>query len=342
MSGASFLTIDDPSRVAESRRIATQLAEREGLAADAVGRVSIVATELASNLWKHAKRGELHIAPLSERGETGIEILSIDRGPGISNLDECFKDGHSTAGTAGTGLGAVRRLSDDFDIMTQPGKGTILVSQIGQSRRLMERARFRFGLASRPVGGETVSGDSWAVKILEDATLIVVADGLGHGPLAADASRAAIKSFRSSDAGAPADLVQEMHRALRGTRGAAVAVARVEFGRARVHFAGLGNIAGSIISSSKCHSMVSHNGTAGHEARHIREFEYPWTDESMIVMHSDGLSTSWNAGSFPGLHRYSPSVVGALLYREAARERDDACIVVGKYDLGRSSSNAAD
>jgi anti-sigma regulatory factor (Ser/Thr protein kinase) len=330
MNASFFLMIDDPSRVAQSRRIAAKVAEREGMPPDAASNAAIIASELASNLWKHAQRGELHIAPLSARGDAGIEILSLDRGPGISNVSECLKDGHSTAGTAGTGLGAVRRLSDAFDICAYPGKGTIIVSQILAKTTARPGRGFTLGLTSRPLSGEDVSGDAWAARLGENAAVIMIADGLGHGLLAADASGAAVDAFNGSNEQSPANLVQAIHGALRGTRGAAVAVASVDFSEPRVRFAGLGNIAGTVITSSKSHAMVSHNGTAGHEARHIREFLYPWTEQSIIVMHSDGLSTNWNPEAFPGLHRHHPSVIAALLYRDAARERDDACVIVGK------------
>ena len=329
MNTSFSLMIDDASRVAEGRRIAMQVAEREGMPPNAVSNAAIVASELATNLLKHAQRGELHIAPLSGRGEAGIEFLSLDRGPGISNMTQCLEDGHSTAGTSGTGLGAVRRLSDAFHVASQPGKGTILVSQI-RAKASAASLGFTLGLTSRPLSGEAVSGDAWAVRLGETAAVIMIADGLGHGLSAADASRAAVDAFNGSNEQSPANLVQAIHGALRGTRGAAVAVASVDFSEARVRFAGLGNIAGTVITSSKSHAMVSHNGTAGHEARHIREFLYPWTEESIIVMHSDGLSTNWNPEAFPGLHRQHPSVIAALLYRDAARERDDACVIVGK------------
>jgi hypothetical protein len=109
-----------------------------------------------------------------------------------------------------------------------------------------------------------------------------------------------------------------------------VSVARIEFRESRVRFAGLGNVAGTVVAAGKLHTMVSHSGTAGHEARHIREFQYPWTSDSLIVMHSDGLSSHWDLASFPGLLHRHPSVVSGVLYREAARERDDACVMVGK------------
>jgi anti-sigma regulatory factor (Ser/Thr protein kinase) len=321
--------IDDQSRVAESRRIATLFAEREGLPPQAVANAAIVASEAASNLWKHAQKGEIHIATLSGRGEPGIEILSIDRGPGIGNLNQCFVDGHSTLGTAGTGLGAIRRLSDEFDITSQVGQGTVLLSQI-YAKPSKNGNGFTVGLADRPLASEVVSGDSWAVRFGEDSALMMVADGLGHGLLAADASAAAVDTFLTSKEQSPKDLVHAIHLALRGTRGAAVAVASVELGPARVRFAGLGNIAGMVVSPAKSYSLVSHNGTAGFEAPNVKEFEYPWTQDAFIVMHSDGLSASWDAAAFAKLRHHHASVISALLYRQAGRDRDDACVIVGK------------
>ena len=329
MSGTPFfLLIDDPSRIAESRRVASLVAEREGLSPIVMANAALVASELASNLVKHAKQGELHITPLSGRGGPGIELLSIDRGPGISNVNECLQDGHSTTGTSGTGLGAVRRVSQEFEITSQVNHGTVVVSQLLDVGA--PRSQFKIGLASRPVFGETVSGDNWAVRFEDASVLIVVADGLGHGVLAADASRAAVDAFNRAAEPSPAGLLHMIHGALRGTRGAAVAVARLEMSDARVRFAGLGNIAGTIVGSEKSYAMVSHNGTAGHEVRQIKEFVYPWSRECIIVMHSDGLSTGWNPRAFPGVHRQHPSLTAALLYREAARVRDDACIIVGR------------
>jgi anti-sigma regulatory factor (Ser/Thr protein kinase) len=329
-SARVFLTIDDPSRVAESRRTATLIAQRQGLSEEVATKASIVASELASNLLKHARQGNLQISDLTAQGEAGVEILSLDRGPGISKASESFRDGHSTAGTLGTGLGAVLRLSDEFDFDSQTGKGTVLVSRIRGAVPAKTCPGFVVGAISRPVQGETACGDAWAIRREGNAVLMMVADGLGHGVLAEDASRAAVDAFHRASEQDPAALVETMHRALKGTRGAAVAVAKIEFDAKRVRFAGLGNIAGVLVTPAKTHPMVSHNGTAGHEARRIGEFEYPWTEESLVVMHSDGLSSNWQASAFPGFFRHHPAVISALLYREAGRERDDACVVAGR------------
>ncbi len=258
------------SRVAESRRIAAQVAEREEFLPTPLQKPPLSLRSWLPSLWKHAKRGELHIAPLSRRGNAGVEILSLDRGPGIQNIGQSLVDGHSTVGTAGTGLGAIQRLSDEFDIYSQPGKGTVLVSQI-LAKPLMESGRepaqdpsrgFAIGVTSRPLSGESVSGDAWSVKFGEKGTLIMVADGLGHGLSAADASGAAVDAFCRSTNPSPVELVQAIHAALRGTRGAAVAVASVEPGHGHVRFSGVGNIAGVVImgvalGSAKAYAMVS-------------------------------------------------------------------------------------
>jgi anti-sigma regulatory factor (Ser/Thr protein kinase) len=355
----TFLEIDDPSRVAESRRITALVAEREELTAGRAAEAAIVVSELATNLLKHAQRGALQITPLSMRAQPGIEILAIDRGPGMSNPSDGFQDGHSTAGTLGTGLGAVRRLSSVFDISSQPGKGTVILSQLFEEKldpaltggaenrpnpsRLshpapavrpgigtVTRASFCVGLTTRALAGEPVCGDAWAVRFRDDAALLMVADGLGHGLLAAEASAAAAGAFYGSKEESAEGLVQTIHRALRSTRGAAVSVARIDFRESRVRFAGLGNVAGVVVAGGKLHTMVSHSGTAGHEARQIREFQYPWTPDGLIVMHSDGLSAHWDLASFPGLVHRHPSVISGVLYREAARDRDDACVMVGR------------
>ena len=327
---ATLVPADHISRVAQCRRIAARFAQAEGLPETSSSNAAIVASELATNLVKYGQRGVMHLAPMSDRGRAGVEILAIDSGPGISNVAESLRDGHSTGSTSGTGLGAVRRLSHRFDIYSRPGQGTVIVSQIFMLQDPASAPAFSLGLTMRPLAGETDCGDSWAVRFGQDWILLLVADGLGHGLLAAEASRAAAAAFCRSREELPVELVQVMHAALRGTRGAALAVARIEMAAGRVRFAGLGNISGKIASPLKTYEAVSQNGTAGHEVRHVREFTYPWTDDSLMIMHSDGLSANWNLASYPGLLQCHESLISGVLYRDLGRDRDDACIIVGR------------
>jgi len=321
-----FLPIDDASRVAEARRLAMNIAREEGLDQSSTASAGLVATEMATNLWKHAKGGEIQVARLSCQGSTGVDILSIDRGPGIVSIEECLRDGYSQTGTSGTGLGAISRISRVFDAYSQSGKGTVMLARVSQSAD----AGMIVGSAGRPISGEDVSGDAWAMRREGDIWMFVVADGLGHGIQAAEASCEAVAAFKSCTDTDPTSVLQRIHRALRGTRGAAVAVASLDRAKRLVHYAGIGNIVGVVVSPAKTQFMISHNGTAGHEAVHFQQFLYPFPETSLLIMHSDGLTTSWNLGAYPGLQWRHPSVVGGTVYRDASRNRDDACIIVAK------------
>jgi hypothetical protein len=286
-----------------------------------------VATELATNLLKYAQGGQLIFSGLSAWMGAGIEIVSLDRGPGIVNIEDSLKDGFSTSGTSGNGLGAVKRQSDDFDAYSTRPAGTVILSRIRDRVPAQRPMPFVFGALCRPVSGETVSGDAWAVRQNEDRTYVVVADGLGHGLGAADASKNAVAAFLASNALEPEVLLQDIHRSIRGTRGAAVAIAAIDWQQLKVQFAGVGNISGCVVDHARQQSMISHNGTVGHEARRFQAFSYVLPPGGLVVMHSDGLSAHWNIDNHPGLIRRHPSLIASILYREAMRPRDDASVI---------------
>jgi len=120
-----------------------------------------------------------------------------------------------------------------------------------------------------------------------------------------------------------------MHDALRATRGAAIAVVNIDIGERLTRYAGLGNISGMIVTPDhKRVTLVSHNGTAGHIARRVQEFAYPLLRGAVIVLHSDGLSASWDPARYPGLWQRDPALIAAVLYRDFNRRRDDSTVVV--------------
>jgi len=172
-----------------------------------------------------------------------------------------------------------------------------------------------------------------AVDQCPGRSLILLADGLGHGILAAEAAVEAVKTFQNNTSLAPAQVVAAIHAALRSTRGAAVAVAEVDAAQQVVRFAGVGNIAGLILSADGCRHLVSHNGTAGHEVRKIQEFTYPWPArgggrQPLLILHSDGLTSRWDLDRYPGLAQRHPSLIAGVLYRDFYRGRDDVTVVV--------------
>ncbi|HEY7183846.1 MAG TPA: ATP-binding SpoIIE family protein phosphatase [Blastocatellia bacterium] len=331
MINQAHLHIRDSSAVAEARREVTGLARAASFNESEVGRVALVVTEAATNLVKHAGQGQLLAGVFDRGGVAVIELLAMDQGPGISNIGESLRDGYSTAGSPGTGLGAIKRLSDEFDIYSAPGKGVALLVQLW-SRRAPSGNRpppLEIGAVCLPFPGEVACGDGWAVEWRDGHCVILVVDGLGHGASAATAAMTAVDAFRTHPQHEPAALIEYAHGALRSTRGAAMAVADIDLDR-EVKYAGIGNISGVILAPGGARHMVSHAGIVGHEARKFQEFVYPWTQDSLLIMHSDGLATHWNLDQYPGLVGRRPSLIAGVLYRDFTRGRDDVTVVVAK------------
>ena len=329
--GQQSLPIVDVSHSAEASRIATRLVGRAGFNETETGRVALIVRELATNILKHAKRGEILMRLLDRGAMTGIELLSLDHGPGIANLTQCFRDGYSTAGSPGTGLGAIGRLADEFDMHTVPGKGTAVLARLWPKNAKPEISReIECGIVSIPKFGEDVCGDGWEYEALADKSVCLVADGLGHGLHAATAARAATAILKEHRTKAPAEIVERAHAAMRSTRGAALAIAEIDHSLGVVRFCGVGNIAGTIVSNSNVRHMVSLNGTAGQEVRKIVEFTYPWDEESTLIMHSDGLLSRWDLQGYPTLAQRHPSLIAAVLYRDYNRNRDDVTVLVAR------------
>jgi hypothetical protein len=77
------------------------------------------------------------------------------------------------------------------------------------------------------------------------------------------------------------------------------------------------------------------NGIIGHQVRTFREFTYPWQDDAIMVMLSDGLSTRWDLGAYPGLAQKPCGLIAGVLYRDLVRGRDDATAVVIRRNAGK-------
>lgn len=321
------LSVHDPSQVGEVRRRAVAWAVDQGCRLEDTSELALTVAELARNLGLHTTSGgDLLLRILSAR--TGaFEVLSLDRGPGMKNFSVCSADGYSTAGTSGTGLGSVLRGSQVFDVHTAPGVGTAMLTRVG-SKEGTQLRKDGFGVATVPIKGETECGDTCSYLMMgAGRTRVMVADGLGHGPMAAEASQRAAEIFDESKGVSLTDLFEHLHSALKATRGAAISIAEVDLARNHCLFAGVGNVAGGIVSLDKTTHMACMNGTVGATLPKIREFTYPWEHDSLLVMHSDGLQTNWALGSYPGLLRKHPALSAGILLRDFARTTDDVTVV---------------
>jgi anti-sigma regulatory factor (Ser/Thr protein kinase) len=325
------LEVSGQSDIGECRRSAKRLGDGFQFDETTAGKIAIIATELATNIVRHAGSGEILLQVLDDGITPEFEVLAIDSGPGMRDLDACMRDGFSTAGTAGQGLGAVSRLSSTFDIHSAEGKGTVALARIARNpapARVGAERSIQLGAINIAVAGEIECGDTWRVAQCGTRVSVLVADGLGHGPLAATAAQGAATAFIAQPFEDPSATMQTLHRTLSGTRGAAAACALLDIDGSNIKYSGVGNITGSVVTAERARGMVSHNGTLGVQFLRSQLFEYEWPRGSHVVMHSDGLSARWTLPAYPGLQRRHPGVIAALLYRDFVRRRDDATVIV--------------
>jgi anti-sigma regulatory factor (Ser/Thr protein kinase) len=339
--------ITDEAQVGTVRRAVNRFAKQTGLEETAIAQLDIVVQELATNAVKYAEnRGWLHwTEPLAYDGRTGVELFYCDKGPGISDLERAFRDGVSSGGGLGTGLGAVRRLTEEFDAystvqgMTRrlPGSrrsthGTaILVRKWAPTPHSnLESTAFnrQIGAWTRARPGEDTNGDAYFITENCDKSLYAVIDGLGHGSGAKEASDVALEVL-STWAGEPLDdVIVGVHDALRATRGAVMSAVVLDRNQELLQFAGVGNIEVRILGGAEPARPIPTNGTLGARLSQLRVWPHRWTEGMNIIMASDGVSASWDIESYPGLLVKSPQLVAGILLRDYGRDTDDATVLV--------------
>lgn len=322
------VSIEDPTQIGDARRRARRLAERLQLDESDAGRVALVATELASNLLKHAGSGELHLRALPRDGAPGVELLAVDRGQGF-DLHQCLADGFSTGGTQGIGLGAVVRQADVFDVYAD-ARGAAVLARVyprGSS------ADLRYGVSQHALHHDPACGDAW--HLAYDGTRIsaLIIDGLGHGELAQQAARAGEQAFAQAPFGAATPLLEDIHAAMCGTRGGAVAFAQYDKGALR--FTGIGNIGATLLAPGVSRGLASHPGIVGGQFRRARAFDHADVHDHLLVMYSDGLQSRWNLQDYPGLAQRHPALIAAVLHRDFYRGRDDVSVLVVALEAPR-------
>ncbi len=331
---STLIPLTDLSRVGEARRAAQIIARGCGLDEARRGTVGIVVTEAATNLARHARDGYILLRDTTPNGHAGVEMLAVDRGPGMQDLTRFFADGYSTGGSPGEGLGAMRRQSNQLDVYSVPGAGTVVLARIfaekeAPSAGTQRDALLDVGVVCLPMLGETACGDGWCVVQDDARAAVLLVDGLGHGPNAAQAADVAIETFRAVADRPPAEMVAATHEALRGTRGAAVAVAEVRRtdDDLAVRFCAVGNTVSALVGADKPKSLASMNGTAGLQVGKLQEFTQSWSQGAAMVLHTDGITSRWRMERYPGLVTHDPAVIAAVLQRDFTRLRDDCTVL---------------
>jgi anti-sigma regulatory factor (Ser/Thr protein kinase) len=336
--------VHDPSRLGEVRAVVGRAARLGGLDGARLASAELVATELATNLLKHAGGGRLLVEP-RPGGAAGVQLLSVDHGPGIADVTAALRDGFTTSSSLGTGLGACQRAADVFELYSRPGRGTVALAQLHAPDQPDQPDQpCRSGGVHVALAGEE-SGDAWTGRWDGGRLTLLLADGLGHGPEAALASSAAVRWLHHHPSRPPEVLLRELHGELRGTRGAAIGIARYDPWSGRLEFAGIGNIGarlyhpatrpGSYVRGDEraVEHLLSRPGIvgAGPYARPATSSR-PWPPDGLLVLHSDGLPSRWQLPEDPVLRERHPAVIAAVLLRDASSAaqpvRDDTTVAV--------------
>lgn len=327
ISSASF-GISDPTQIGEARRFVATTCTQMGFDEEQTGRASIIATELASNLVKHtAEGGEIIVNAYGSLQWRELQMIALDRGPGMANVARSMSDGYSTAGSPGTGLGAISRLASEFDIFSREGLGSTILASVrsGESSGSVPLTLSGLSIA-RP--REDVCGDCWNAVSDEQECFIAVVDGLGHGQGALMAATEAVVAFRRNASGSPAAIIQRASSAARHTRGAAMSVVRINPKRNEITHAGVGNIGCIVVDPDGTKHMISQSGIVGGEQVRITDTIHPWSAESMLILYSDGLQSRLSLDGYLGLQLRKPGLIAGILYRDFSRRNDDSTVVV--------------
>lgn len=331
---SQLLAIEDSSQVGGARRAAAMLGSAQGLGEEAIGRLAIVVTEAATNIIRHAGCGQIVLRAFGGDA-AGVEMLALDKGPGMADLKRAMRDGYSTFGSAGEGLGGMQRLSDTFGIYSQRNQGTVVLARIVEGFRVSEERRpstvdDRVGVVCVPIRGEAECGDAWRIVSGRQRLSFLLVDGLGHGSDAAAVAATATAAFVPVADGSPDGTLAALHAATRGSRGAAASVAQVDESARELRFCGVGNVDGRVTDAQLTMHLIPQNGIVGHTLPTLRPTVHPWAEGARLVMHSDGVSARWRAESYPGLASAHPALMAGVIYRDFARERDDVTVLV--YD----------
>ncbi|MFD4628641.1 SpoIIE family protein phosphatase [Streptomyces sp. NPDC058284] len=321
------IAIDHPSAVQSAADRARSVArEMPGALPD---QAAVLASELASNILKHARNGALFVQRSSLDG--ALDLFAVDSGPGMPDIDLSLRDGYSTTRTMGAGLGAARRIATDFAIRSEAGFGTLVHARLADPDA--PRVQAVPAALCLPADGEQENGDGYAVAEHDGVRTALVIDGLGHGPEAATAAQRAERTFLSNPAAPLADILTALHKALRHTRGAAVAALRIT--GARAEYCGVGNVRAVTLSSKGVHHQLNGQaGIVGYTLPRPRSRVLELSEHTTAVLHTDGIDHRWAYAPSDVRLTLPPVLLAASLAHTHRRCRDDATILALGPHLG--------
>jgi len=330
------LNASDRSYFAILKKEVHALAVSGGFSGSRLGEIDIVVAEMVSNLSKHAQHGELLVKIIEEGNIPGIEIISLDAGPGMADVKSMQVDGISTKNTLGHGLGSIKRLSDEFGIFSLKGWGTILLSRIYSEpppRPLTRKKQVIHSLVV-PKPGEIACGDGFYAKHTRDTLSLFLGDGLGHGKDAELAVVKAIEAFRSCSEESPVEMLRFINSSVKRTRGLVATIAVLHPKEKTWRVCGVGNISTRFISANGHRHHNPYNGIVGlNMPNTMKDQEIPSEGGQLLCMCSDGIRSKWDLLKTPGILRHDPAIINAAIFKDFARNTDDMSTAICKLSL---------
>lgn len=319
--------VPDESYVGTVRRLAKDLSFEIDFSEGKREKVNLVVSELATNLAKHAQKGEILLRAFNFLGSSGLEIISVDHGPGIDDLDLVQVDGYTESDTLGGGLGSIRRLADSFEISSKPDSGTVVRAMLLSDSKQVPDKDIEIGALSVPIGKEPDSGDGIGIARNKDYLSILVVDALGHGPLAAQARQIAFDTFQKNPFDSPLAIVEQQHIDLEGSRGIAVAMSRIDLATNKLEFVGVGNITGRSYEGHSSKNFCSRFGVVGGRLSKLKAEEHQLGRNFTLLYFSDGIGSS---AKIDKLNSLPASMIAGSIFRDHVRTTDDATVLVVK------------
>lgn len=326
------------------------LAQQRGATTLQATEAATSVSELGMNIVKYAGQGSL---TLSLAGGPGgyVEVLAEDRGPGIANLDLAMTETYSSRGTLGLGLPGVRRMSDTFEIRSEPGAGTWIRARrslgvapprprpatpvAARLQALPARdesaGNWEQAQARRPCFGEVVSGDGCVLQAVPHGLVACILDVLGHG---AEAHRLARHCERWLAAHAHADvagLAQELHEEVRGSLGLALTLAFLDTHAGSMVVTGVGNTRLFSLHSAALCIDAQPGIVGGNNMPRLRPTRLQLAPRDTLVLVTDGISERLGVQQLLPLRHQAVQRIAQQVLRTHGKDHDDATCMVLRW-----------
>lgn len=328
LDGLEATPVRDEASISLVRGEVRQRGALAGLDAHAIESLAAAASELGHNHLRHAVRGHIAVRAVERGGVPGLEVIAADAGPGIADPARALLGEPRVSGSLGVGLSAAQRLSHEMDLDVRAGEGTMV-----RLRRFASPVvRREVAILSRPREGEHVSGDDAVAIATPAGLLLAVADGLGHGELARAASAAVIDAVRAAPDHELAEVLAACGLAVRETRGAVAALARIDPDGRSVAIAGAGNVTGMVYGPRSAHRTLGTAHVLGSSQRTPRfdTQRFPLEAHHTVVLFSDGIASRADLADELEVLRQPPIAVAQRLMEKFGRRDDDVLVLVAR------------